>query len=328
MNVEIGNIYEGDGNLRSVDKESPKYKNIVSNIRKNGLLNPIAVTTYERTDQETGEVVVSGYRIVDGLHRLTACLELGMEEIPVNVIDVADSKDLTIKQISGNLQRVETRPAEFAAKIKELLETDLTQTTASIADMLDVSVKFIEDRLSLNKLTPRCKQLVDASEINVAPAYKLAQLPPEEQEDWIDRARTADANIFRADVEARLKEIRQERVSNRTTGPAEFKPVPRNRKIADIQAEIENPVNVTNLLASNGVTDPVEAAKIALTYAISLDEPTQEAAKRDFETQQAKVREARERRTKENLAKKREAAEKKLEDLKKAEAEALAAAAE
>jgi ParB/RepB/Spo0J family partition protein len=321
LELPIDQIREGAGNLRTVDTKSDKFLHLVDNVAKHGVINAISVTPYtERDEDDPEKIVFEGYRVVDGLHRWTAACEAGLETVPCHVIDVSDEDDLAIKQISGNLQVIATKPAEFAAKIRELMSRRPMTTIAELAAELDYSEKFINDRLQLNKLDEAIKPLVDEGEIKLQQAYRLAQLPEGEQSDWVEEARTASWEDFAARVDSRLKEIRQERMANRASEVA-FEPKPHLRKISEIQAERESLKAVKSLLSANNVTDPSAAAMLVLDWILHLDPEAVAEGQAKWEAAKKKREEAREAKSAEQIAKKKE---KYLAELKKLEEEEAA----
>ncbi|TFI51833.1 chromosome partitioning protein ParB [Mastigocladus laminosus UU774] len=75
-----------------------KVKDLKESIQANGLLNPITV------DQH--------YNLIAGLHRLTACQMLGLEEIECNVVHYEDTEQSRLAEIDENLIRNELEPLE------------------------------------------------------------------------------------------------------------------------------------------------------------------------------------------------------------------------
>jgi ParB family chromosome partitioning protein len=75
-----------------------KVKELKESIQANGLLNPITVD--------------GNYNLIAGLHRLTACQMLGLEEIECNVINYEDTEQARLAEIDENLIRNELEPLE------------------------------------------------------------------------------------------------------------------------------------------------------------------------------------------------------------------------
>jgi ParB family transcriptional regulator, chromosome partitioning protein len=93
--VRIEQIHIGRNRRPIRDK---KVEELKESIRANGLLNPITV------DQNMN--------LVAGLHRLTACVLLGLTEIECHVVTYKDSEQARLAEIDENLIRNELRPLE------------------------------------------------------------------------------------------------------------------------------------------------------------------------------------------------------------------------
>jgi len=77
-----------------------KVIELIESIKANGLLNPITV------DQDLN--------LIAGLHRLTACKMLGLEQVECNIITCADSAHARLAEIDENLIRSELDALERA----------------------------------------------------------------------------------------------------------------------------------------------------------------------------------------------------------------------
>jgi ParB family transcriptional regulator, chromosome partitioning protein len=100
--VSIDNIKYGS-NRRPVNDE--KVKELKDSIQANGLLNPITVD--------------SKLNLIAGLHRLTACKQLGLETIDCNVVDYDDDDQSRLAEIDENFIRNELDILERAELLLE-----------------------------------------------------------------------------------------------------------------------------------------------------------------------------------------------------------------
>jgi len=97
--VKPGDIIVGD-RLRALDRDSvERLKESISWI---GLRTPISVRSSEQ-----------GWTLVSGRHRMEACIELGMDEIPV-VAETVSELDARLWEIAENLHRAELTALERA----------------------------------------------------------------------------------------------------------------------------------------------------------------------------------------------------------------------
>jgi ParB/RepB/Spo0J family partition protein len=295
--VPIGSIRRNTVALRGVDKENPKFLELVASIAAKGVINPIAVR--EKVDGATNETYLE---VIDGLHRFTASCEAGLQEIPVNVMTVSEAENLDI-QISANLHKIETKPVEYARALLQILSGNATMTLPELAGRLNVSTTFIDQRLALIKLAEEIKPLVNEGKIAVASAYALSKLPRTEQPEWVTRAMTENANAFVPACQARIKEISEANKKGKDPAVREFQPYPVLRKRSLLDAEYANPDQTLKLV--EGKTDPAEIVVNVLAWVLSLDEPTVAEAKSKWEAAEAEKKAKAEARAAEKEAKKK-----------------------
>lgn len=207
LNIPLELIEENPEQLRSVDRDADDWPDFVEDIKDNGVLLPILV-------KRVGE---DRYVLDDGLHRFTAACEVGMETIPCRVRAEDDDRNTLLLQISANVQGVETRPAQFASAIKQILEDDPTVTIGDLSAKLHKSSSWIRKLLSLNSLCDEAKELVDKGKITLQNAYALAKLPEEVQPDWIEKAKELEPSRFVPLAQAKARELKREA---RQAGPA------------------------------------------------------------------------------------------------------------
>jgi len=92
-------IVVGD-RLRALDRES--VERLKESISRIGLKTPISVRSGEQ-----------GWTLVSGRHRLEACIELGMDEVPV-VAETGSELEARLWEIAENLHRAELTALERA----------------------------------------------------------------------------------------------------------------------------------------------------------------------------------------------------------------------
>ncbi|WP_446697368.1 ParB/RepB/Spo0J family partition protein [Stutzerimonas kunmingensis] len=84
-----------------------------------GLINPITVVRAKVYDSS---IIVDGYRVVTGNHRVAAARALGWEEIEAFIIADDDRLENELREIDENLCRAELTPAQRAYAIKRRKE--------------------------------------------------------------------------------------------------------------------------------------------------------------------------------------------------------------
>jgi len=265
VKVSLSEIRENAVALRSVNKQSEEYLGLVDSIRNLGFFT---VPTVRAKNDETGKVF---YEIIDGLHRITAARDAGVTEIDVNVMEM-DEADVLIAQIMSNVHRIETKPVEYAKQLVRILNANPLWTEAELASKLAKSITWIKDRLGLTKIADeKIQQLIDDGKINLSNAYVLAKLPAEEAAEFLDRAMTVAPGEFMPMVQARIKEIREAKRKGLDAAPQEFAPVAYLQKMSDIKAEAQHLDSIKGLIAQGNITDPVEAARVAIQWVMHLD---------------------------------------------------------
>lgn len=116
--IPIKHIAVGE-RLRSAG--DAQVASLVESIRDVGVLNPI--TVYPRK-VIVDNVSADGYGIVAGLHRYTACKELGLEEIPAHIVTMGEL-ERQIAECDENLCGPRLTPSEkalFTRRRKEAYE--------------------------------------------------------------------------------------------------------------------------------------------------------------------------------------------------------------
>ena len=303
--VAVAKIRENPAALREVKRDSEKYQELVDSIKSKGILNP--PLGRQCKDPETGDEYIG---LIDGLQRFNAAKDAGLTEIPMLIKDMNEGEVLEA-QLSANLHKIETRPAEYAKQLNRLLGLNPFVTIAELATRLSVSTTWLNERLGLVKLTDKIAEMVDNGDICVSNANHLAKLPPEEQANFADRAQTDSPAQFIPEVQARLGEIRTAKREGRDAKPEEFVAVPRMRKIAQIKNELEEDSVSKNLCNKHGLGTAEEGFAMAIKWVLQVDPDTIEVDKAKWEQRKQELEEAKAARKAEREKKKQEAAAKK-----------------
>ena len=90
-----------------------KLVELANSIKKNGIIQPIAVRPKKNEDGK--------YEIVAGERRWIAAQRAGLHEIPVTILDLSDVESLEVA-IVENIQRDDLNPVEEARGYKRLSE--------------------------------------------------------------------------------------------------------------------------------------------------------------------------------------------------------------
>lgn len=143
LELDPDTVYVPDGRFRPLDAKSVKV--IAESIQKNKQLQPI--------------IVDRNGNLIDGNHRLNACIQLGISVI-AKVVDELDEDKLALMEIDTNLCRKELTQSELEVHLAErkriylklypetakasFKKSEVKSFTEDTADTLGVSKKTIE----------------------------------------------------------------------------------------------------------------------------------------------------------------------------------------
>ena len=116
-----------------------KLEELANSIRKNGIIQPIAVRPSKSNDGK--------YEIVAGERRWLAAQRAGLHEIPVTVLDLSDVESLEVA-IVENIQRDDLNPIEEAKGYKRLNQ-EFDYDHESISKLMSKSRSHISNTLRL-----------------------------------------------------------------------------------------------------------------------------------------------------------------------------------
>ncbi|MFS0643704.1 ParB N-terminal domain-containing protein [Siminovitchia sp. 179-K 8D1 HS] len=199
-----------------------KYEEIKRSIEVNGIRDPI------KCDMN--------YTVISGHQRLRIARDLGIEEVPVQIIDV-DEQIAEYLLIAENVERrgqAETDPikkSRIANFLKEYWgvqhgmnrhtmsgQNGQSKTTADIAEALGESEKSTRRILKLNDLIPELQQLVSSKQLGTTAAEQLAYLSKDEQKalvknnkEEISNMTVAESKKLRKEIETLRKELEEEK---------------------------------------------------------------------------------------------------------------------
>ncbi len=312
--IALEEIQENPIALRQVDKETEAYLGLVDSIRETakqndgiGVLNAISV---KPTDD-------GSYMLIDGLHRLTASRDAGMETIPCQIISMEDA-EIKVSQIMANVHKVETKPFQYSNQIRDIMLLHPNMVLSEMATKLAKSTTWVAQRLSLTNLEENIGQAVDDSKITLSNAYGLAKLPVEEQLNFLEQAQQLSPEEFRGIVNSRVKEIRDANRKGRDAGTPKFEPTAFLQKLGAIKTELENGAVGSALVKETGVKGAVEGFKLAIEWVLHLDPVSIKRGEAEFD---ARIKEKADKKKKaeaERSAKKAEEAKQRADEMREA----------
>tara|TARA_B100000925_G_C21897411_1_gene425615 strand:+ start:21 stop:866 length:846 start_codon:yes stop_codon:yes gene_type:complete len=139
--ISISDLSRNQYQPRQNFKEE-KLEELANSIRKNGIIQPIAV----RPDKNKS----GKYEIVAGERRWLAAQRAGLHEIPVTILDLSDVESLEVA-IVENIQRDDLNPIEEARGYQRLNE-EFKYDHESISKLMSKSRSHISNTLRLLSL--------------------------------------------------------------------------------------------------------------------------------------------------------------------------------
>tara|TARA_B100001121_G_scaffold232885_1_gene206268 strand:+ start:677 stop:1528 length:852 start_codon:yes stop_codon:yes gene_type:complete len=144
-----------------------KLEELVNSIKKNGIIQPIAV---RQSKSQAGK-----YEIVAGERRWLAAQRAGLHEIPVTVLDLTDVESLEVA-IVENIQRDDLNPVEEARGYKRLNE-EFKYDHESISKLMSKSRSHISNTLRLLTLPSDIIAMLEEGSLSSGQARPLIGLP-------------------------------------------------------------------------------------------------------------------------------------------------------
>ncbi len=140
-----------------------KLNELASSIKKNGIIQPIAV----RPNKSKKGM----YEIVAGERRWLAAQKAGLHEIPVTVLDLNDNETLEVA-IVENIQRDDLNPIEEASAY-ERLHKEFDYDHEKIANFMSKSRSHVSNTLRLLTLPVDVKAMIEEGLITAGQARPL-----------------------------------------------------------------------------------------------------------------------------------------------------------
>lgn len=173
---------------------------LVESIEKSGIITPLTVRELDGTKEGADYEVISGHR------RLAAAKKLGLEHVPVVVIDQVDDVRWLELNLAEQINRRDLTPLEEASAARKLVEL-AGYTPEQVGGKLGQSTSWVLKRLSLLTLAPEAQRALKKSEVPLTVAQGLAALPSHAlQVKALEQAKHRLGQKW--DTESILKEVR------------------------------------------------------------------------------------------------------------------------
>ncbi len=166
--VLIGELARNKYQPRSFFDEN-KLEELSKSIKKNGIIQPIAVR--KNKNKSSSEP----YEIVAGERRWLAAQKAGLHEVPITILDLNDSETLEVA-IVENIQREDLNIIEEARGYKRLNE-EFSYDQDKIATMMSRSRSHISNTLRLLNLPKDIIAMLEQGELTAGQARPLIGMP-------------------------------------------------------------------------------------------------------------------------------------------------------
>ena len=150
-----------------VNFDEAKLDELASSIKKNGIIQPIAVRPSKNKDNT--------YDIIAGERRWLAAQKAGLHEVPIIILDLDDNEALEVA-IVENIQREDLNIIE-EAKGFERLHKEFGYDQDKIAQMMSKSRSHISNTLRLLTLPKDIIAMLQDGELTAGQARPLVGLP-------------------------------------------------------------------------------------------------------------------------------------------------------
>lgn len=178
--IEISRISVNPNNPRARIED---VSDLVSSIKASGLLQPITVRWTKKLDADG---MPTGYEVIAGSRRLTACQILKMEKVPCIVRQADDAEAFKLATLE-NIVRENMTAVDEANAVAKLYEQG--HSRQEIAAIFGKSVRWAEGRRNIVKLGEKAMEALAAGTINLGHAEVLTLCAPERVERFLDAAK-------------------------------------------------------------------------------------------------------------------------------------------
>ena len=191
--IPLDLLIPSPGNRRIGGFDPDKLQQLADSIKTVGVQQPIVV----RPNGQSKDEIVAGYEIVAGERRWKAARIAGLLDIPAVIRNLDDVTVIKIQTIE-NLQREDIHPLDEAAGYARLVE-QAGYDVELIAQEVGRSASYVYQRLKLQDLVPKARDMLVGGSITAGHAILIARLQPKQQEElttWIkDRSRWESVSV-------------------------------------------------------------------------------------------------------------------------------------
>lgn len=154
-----------------VRKDMGDITELKNSIQENGILQPLLI--------DKDNVLIAGHR------RLQAAKELGLEDVPTQMIDVKNHDRVAIIQLVENIQRKDLDPIEEANAYNDYIAKNKT-TIEQMSQLIGKTKEYIQRRVNLKNLVPEATKALKEKKIELGHALLLNQMKKELQKESME----------------------------------------------------------------------------------------------------------------------------------------------
>lgn len=264
--------------LRPVRKNEVDYLELRDSFMASGQLNSILVRPVE-----------DEFEVVDGMYRWTVAHELGWVALECTVKDITDDQ-LILMQLQCNGIRPETRPVEFARALKSILIENEGMDMVGLSAYIKKSPAWIKNMLGLLEIRPKYQTAVNQGIMPLLNAYKLAKVPGSMQDELYESACIMPTREFANIANGAIMQFKAAMKTGRLEGiRAKFVELkPYLKTVKELQKEIENPENISILLAKFPCQVPIDCVMLGVQFAMNSDPHTLDTRREKYEAVEKK----------------------------------------
>lgn len=153
---------------------SAEVMNLKSSIREHGLLQPIVIRPLD-----------TGFEIVAGHRRFSACKSLRWRFIPSKIRDLSDKQAYEI-QLTENIQRKSMAPIEEAEAYQKYVNEFGWGGVSDLGKKIGKSEEYVSHRMQLLKLPDEIRQKIIREDLSVSQALELTNVDASMKESFVD----------------------------------------------------------------------------------------------------------------------------------------------
>lgn len=273
MEIDVSRIEKPYSLLRSVRKTSVGYLELRDSLEQQGQLQPIQVRVSPRDSDK--------FEVIDGNHRFHAALDLGWKSVDCAVRNINSESEYLALQLQSNAVRLDTNRVDYARQLNRLKELNPELTLQDFARLTGKSAPWVKRTLNLLRLRSEYQKYVERGEMTLMSANALAKLPASLQDEFIDQALTLDRSDFVPLADQALREVMESVKKGKLWDKfvKDYVPQPNLRPLKRVEEEWKSLKQASISIVRDKLTTPLDGWKAALEWALSMDEPTVEAAR-------------------------------------------------